>query len=310
MLDRSRRSDLLEILAGLQAPQKWIAPKWFYDKAGSALFERITDLPEYYLTRTETAILRRHAADLAALVPPGGALVEIGSGASVKTRLLLEAGAHFGSYVPIDISAAFLHDTADILRQRHPGLKIHPVVADFTVDLPLPAAMSGEPVIGFFPGSTIGNLDPDAAIDLLARARSWDGVAGFILGADLVKPVPELIAAYDDRAGVTAAFNLNVLSHLNAAFAADFDLRAFKHVARWCEDPARVEMHLVSRCDQSVRIGGQVIRFAAGESIHTESCRKYTAESLDALARAAGWKTERMLTDRDARFAVAVLRST
>lgn len=299
---------LIDALAGLTAPQKSLPPKWFYDRRGSELFERITDLPEYYPTRTEAAILRDNAADLAGVVPRGGALIELGSGASVKTRTLLAAGGHFGAYVPIDISEDFLMTTADDLRTRFPALAIHPVARDFTGPVTLPACVATMPKVGFFPGSTIGNLDPSDAIALLSRARTWNAVEGFILGADLVKPIGTLIAAYADAQGVTAAFNMNVLRRLNDDVEANFDLDTFRHEARWREDPARIEMHLVSAKAQKVTLGGTEIAFREGESIHTESCRKYTVETLTAMARQAGWHTTRILTDAEERFAVAVLR--
>nr|WP_281494024.1 L-histidine N(alpha)-methyltransferase [Jannaschia sp. S6380] len=297
-----------DALAGLSAPDKSLPPKWFYDQRGSDLFERITELPEYYPTRTEAAILRDNAADLAGLVPPGGALVELGSGASVKTRILLDAGGHFGAYVPMDISAEFLHATADDLRRRYPALAVHPVVGDFTRPLDLPVAVDGLAKVGFFPGSTIGNLGEEQAVALLRGAAGWSDIRAFVLGVDLVKDPAELIAAYDDAQGVTAAFNLNILSRLNAEVHADFDLPAFRHEARWKADRNRIEMHLVSRCDQGVRLGGTKIRFAKGETIHTESCRKYTTASLSHLAGQSGWRVERMLTDDRERFAVAILR--
>jgi len=302
-------SELLDdALAGLTAPQKHLSPKWFYDRRGSELFEQITQLPEYYPTRTEASILRANADTLVDTVPDGGALVELGSGASVKTRTLLDAGSHFASYVPIDISEDFLLATAKDLRARYPRLAIHPVVGDFTAPIDLPHSMDGIAKVGFFPGSTIGNLEPVDAISLLARARDWNGVCGFILGADLVKPIPALIAAYDDTLGVTAEFNLNILRRLNAEVHANFDIDGFMHQARWCENPARIEMHLVSRKTQSVRLDSQVITFAEGETIHTESCRKYTPDSLSDMAGKAGWQVETMLTDDREQFAVAVLR--
>ncbi|SDZ38736.1 dimethylhistidine N-methyltransferase [Jannaschia faecimaris] len=309
MKDVAENSELLtDALAGLRAPQKILSPKWFYDRRGSELFERITELPEYYPTRTEAAILRANADRLADLVPPAGALVELGSGASVKTRTLLSAGEHFGAYVPIDISEDFLLATAEDLRVRYPDLAVHPVVADFTGPIMLPKVVGETPKVGFFPGSTIGNLDPSQAVALLTRARAWPGVEGFILGADLVKPVSDLIAAYDDAAGVTAAFNINVLNRLNDETHADFDLSAFRHEARWLENPARIEMHLVSTRAQTVDLGDARITFAEGESIHTESCRKYTAETLADMAARAGWSVAETLTDPETRFAVAILR--
>ncbi|CTQ50954.1 L-histidine N(alpha)-methyltransferase [Jannaschia donghaensis] len=309
MKDLAANADLLaDAIAGLTAPQKSLPPKWFYDRRGSDLFEQITGLPEYYPTRTEAAILRDHADHLAGVVPPGGALVELGSGASVKTRRLLTAGGHFGAYVPIDISEEFLMATAADLCLRYPRLSIRPVVADFTgpVDLPLDVITTAK--VAFFPGSTIGNLDPAEAVALLSRVRNWPGVEGFILGVDLVKPVGQLIAAYDDSAGVTSEFNLNILSRLNNEVHADFDVDAFRHDVRWHDDPARIEMHLVSSKAQTVTLGDHVITFAKGESIHTESCRKYTADTLADLALKSGWTLAETLMDADARFAVAVLR--
>ncbi len=307
MLDVANPDLLEEALVGLRAPQKWLSPKWFYDRRGSELFEAITDLPEYYPTRTEAAILRNHAARLAALVPAGGALVELGSGASVKTRMLLDAGGHFGAYVPIDISEGFLMSVAQDLRRRYPDLDVVPVVGDFTGPVALPAVLGDLPKVGFFPGSTIGNLEARAATALLARARSWPGAQGFVLGADLVKDAGELVAAYDDAAGVTAQFNLNILRRLNAEAGADFDLDGFRHEARWVAEAARMEMHLVARLAQSVSLGGEVVDFAEGESIHTESSRKYTPESLAGLAERSGWRLDDVITDEAARFAVVIL---
>ena len=297
---------LADALAGLDARPRRLSPKWFYDRRGSELFEAITDLPEYYPTRTEAAILRDHAGTLAGIVPPGGALVELGSGASVKTRMLLGAGRHFGAYVPIDISEGFLLSTADDLRRRYPDLAIHPVTGDFTGPVALPGAVAGMAKVGFFPGSTIGNLERAEAVDLLTRARRWQGAEAFILGADLVKPEAELIAAYDDAAGVTAAFNLNLLHRLNREAGADFDVDAFAHEVRRSGD--RIEMHLAARHAQEVTLGDRTFRFDAGDTIHTESCRKYTDASLAALAADAGWKVGRKVTDARGRYAVVVLR--
>jgi dimethylhistidine N-methyltransferase len=305
MLDSVNNELLADALDGLTAERKSLPPKWFYDHKGSELFEQITTLPEYYPTRTEAAILREHGDLLAGLVPDGGSLIELGSGASVKTRTLLSAGSHFGAYVPVDISESFLLATAEDLRTRYPGLAISPVVADFTGPFQLPLRTQGSKV-GFFPGSTIGNLDPEQAVRLLRRARAWDDVEAFILGADLIKDTGELIAAYDDAQGVTAAFNMNLLSRLNHEIGANFDLSTFRHEAWWVGD--RIEMHLVSTKAQIVRLPGLDIPFGEGESIHTESCRKYTVESLAALAEEAGWRLDQCLTDDKQRFAVTVLR--
>lgn len=296
---------LADAVKGLSAPVKHLSPKWFYDQRGSELFEEITMLDEYYPTRTEAAILLNNAHSLVGLVPDGGALVELGSGASVKTRTLLDAGAHFGAYVPIDISQEFLMATAKDLGARYPDLPIHPVVGDFNAEIALPLAVRDLPKVGFFPGSTIGNLEPKEAIGLLSWARDWPGMQRFILGADLIKGQDELIAAYDDARGVTAAFNLNLLVRLNREAGATFDITAFDHEARWMGD--RIEMHLVARNAHTVTLGGQSIAFEKGESIHTESCRKYTHDDLESLARASGWRLEHVLTDARNRFAVAVL---
>ena len=295
-------------VAGLSAAPKTLEAKWFYDAEGSRLFEEITRLPEYYPTRTETAILEAEAATLAATIPDGGALVELGSGASVKTRILLDAAPHLGAYVPVDISAEFLDETARVLAVDYPRFRVLPVVADFTRAVTLPVALAALPKVAFFPGSTIGNLDAAAAVGLLEGARAWPGVEAFILGVDLVKSPEILIPAYDDAAGVTAAFNLNLLARLNREIGAGFDTDAFRHEARWNASESRIEMHLVSLRDQTVEIGLTEIRFARGESIHTENSRKYTAESIADIACSAGWRVDRFLTDARRLFAVAILR--
>ncbi|WP_341368140.1 L-histidine N(alpha)-methyltransferase [Yoonia sp. BS5-3] len=296
-----------EALAGLQGSPKTLQSKWFYDRTGSDLFEQITTLPEYYPTRTETAILREQAGALAAYVQPGAALVELGSGASTKTRILLDHFDRLSAYVPVDISGDFLQQTAQGLARDYPQFQIIPVEGDFMGEVSLPAALGGVPKLAFFPGSTLGNLDPDAATDLLARVRRWDTISAFIIGIDLVKDTDMLIAAYDDAAGVTAAFNLNILKRLNRDIGADFDLAQFVHAARWNAAESRIEMHLVSKIAQTVMIGGQQIRFAEGESIHTENCRKYTADSFRAMAAKAGWQLDSFHTDKGRLFGVCAL---
>ncbi len=296
-----------DALRGLRQPQKVLSPKWLYDQRGSALFEQITALPEYYLTRTEAAILKDNAARLAGLVPEGGALVEFGSGASVKTRRLLDAGGHFAAYVPIDISAVFLAETAQDLRRRYTEIEIAPVVADFTAAVALPEHLEATPKVGFFPGSTIGNLPPETATALMAHARAWPGVEGFILGVDLVKDSETLVAAYDDSQGVTADFIANILHRLNRELGADFDLSHFAYRARWNAAAARIDMELVSRRAQNVALGGATIGFDAGEAIHVSASRKYPEASLAQLVQPAGWRVETLLTDAARRFAVAVL---
>lgn len=292
---------------GLSAQPKQLSPKWLYDAAGSALFERITGLREYYLTRTETAILRSRAGALADLVPRGGALVELGSGASVKTRALLDEGTHLGAYVPIDISADFLEETANDLRRRYPGLAVHPLVADFTRPVVLPTQVRNLPSIAFFPGSTIGNLVPDVARDLLAGVRAWGDVRAFVIGADLVKDEDTLVAAYDDAQGVTARFIANALVRLAAEPDVRIDPDAFDYRASWNADLARIDMELIARKSHTAHIAGTEIAFAKGEPVHVSASRKYTAATLAALAEAGGWRVETMHQDADRMFAVAVL---
>ena len=297
---------IAEAQEGLSRHPKGLSPKWFYDARGSDIFEEITRLPEYYPSRTERAILESRLPEIAAHVPDGAALVELGSGASVKTRLLLDGLTQLSGYVPVDISEEFLLATADRLAADYPRLTISPVVADFMAPITLPD-LGGRPVVGFFPGSTIGNLDPDAATALLARMRGWPGHRALILGVDLVKAPATLEAAYDDAQGVTARFNLNLLTRLNREADADFDLGAFRHRAVWNAEHARVEMHLESLRAQEVRLAGARVQFEAGETIHTESSHKYSRTGLARLAAAAGWEMAAFLTDPDAMFAVAIL---
>lgn len=300
--------DLLRAaVEGLTGPDKAMDPKWFYDARGSALFEEITRQPEYYPTRTEAAILKDNIGRLAAHAPEGAALVELGSGASVKTRILLDGLPGLAAYLPVDVSAAFLGETAAGLARHYPDLPIRPIVGDFMAPLDMPAAYADHPKIAFFPGSTIGNLEPHRAQVLLSSVRAWPGVRSFIVGVDLVKDAGTLIRAYDDAAGVTAAFNLNLLRRLNREACAAFDPDRFRHEARWNAELARIEMHLVSRVDQDVPIGPRSARFKAGESIHTENSHKYTRTGFATMADMAGWRLEAFLTDADRRFAVAVL---
>lgn len=295
-----------DVIAGLSRRPKGLSPKWFYDDHGSAIFEEITQLAEYYPSRTERAILETGLARVQAHVPAGAALVELGSGASVKTRLLLNGLDGLSTYVPIDISEDFLQASAAELATDFPHLDVRPVVADFMQPVPLPD-LGGRPVVGFFPGSTIGNLSPDAARALLLRLGQWPDHDALILGVDLVKAPETLVAAYDDASGVTARFNLNLLSRLNREAGAEFDLDTFQHKAIWNATEARVEMHLQSLEEQSVRIGDHVVAFAAGETIHTENSHKYSVESLSELAQTAGWNLDEVLTDAQALFAVAIL---
>lgn len=310
MLDK-RTPDNIDLFAeaidGLSASPKTMSPKWFYDEVGSLLFEDITRLPEYYPTRVETGILKSCANELANYLRPDTVLVELGSGASVKTRLLLDAMPVLKTYAPLDISAEFLAQTANDLAADYPNLVVKPITADFMVPISLPNDIADASKILFFPGSTIGNLDRTQAADLLSRLRAWQNVDAFILGADLVKDTQTLINAYDDSAGVTAAFNKNLLTRLNREALADFDLYTFDHQARWNSDLDRIEMHLVSNIAQEVSIGANSFHFAKGESLHTESSHKFTRETLNQLAGSSGWEIGDFWTDDDEQFALLVL---
>lgn len=302
----SNRSLYEDAIDGMSRTPKGLSPKWFYDALGSEIFEQITQLAEYYPSRTERAILNTSMPRISAHVPDGAALVELGSGASVKTRLLLDGLTQLSSYVPLDISADFLHASAAEIATHYPRLDVLPVVADFMQPVTLPD-LGGRPVVGYFPGSTIGNLSPDAARALLARLGAWHDHGVLILSVDLVKSPETMVAAYDDAEGVTARFNLNLLTRLNREADAEFDLNRFWHKATWNASEARIEMHLESLIDQSVRIGGHAIAFEAGETIHTENSHKYSIASLSELAAGADWRVSEVLTDPDALFAVAIL---
>ncbi len=299
---------LADALAGLTAPRKTLPCKWLYDAEGARLFEAITRLPEYYPTRTEMGILRDQGAAIAEAVGPGAAVVEFGPGDGAKAALLLACLQAPAAYVPVEIAAEWLDGAAGRVQAERPGLKVLPVVADFTRAFALPPALGRAPRLGFFPGSTIGNFTPEEAVGFLRRCRATLGAgARLLLGADLVKDPAVLEAAYDDAAGVTAAFNLNLLRRLNREAGADFDLAGFHHQALWNAEAERVEMHLVSLREQSVRLGGRHIRFATGEAIHTENSHKYRPERLRALAAAGGWRTERVWTDPGRLFSVWLL---
>ncbi|RAK69138.1 ergothioneine biosynthesis protein EgtB [Phenylobacterium kunshanense] len=298
-----------DVKAGLARPRKSIPPKHFYDAEGSRLFEAITELPEYYPTRTEVALLRRSADEIARLIPDGAALVEFGSGASTKTRILLDAAPQVAVYAPIDISASALDAAAASIRADYPGLRVAPLRDDFTSALRLPAEAEGAPVVGFFPGSTIGNFTRDEARAFLEAAHRLLGPgAAFIVGIDLVKDEASLVAAYDDAQGVTAAFNRNLLTRINRELGGDFDLSAFEHRAVWNARESRIEMHLVSARPQSVRVAGETYRFDAGETIHTENSHKFTVDGFAALAGQAGWRLEQAWQSGEPAFALVLLR--
>ena len=296
-----------EVLRGLLAERKTLPPKLVYDARGAELFERICELDEYYPTRTELAILRAHVDEIAALAGPRVALVEYGSGAGVKVRLLLDAfaaaGTTVGAYVPIDISREQLAAVATQLAAEYPGLPVQPVCADYTAPLRLPDQPQRARRIAFFPGSTIGNFHPTEAAAFLRRVRRTVGPDGaLVLGVDRRKDAATLDAAYDDRAGVTAEFNLNLLARLNRELGADFDLARFRHRAFFASEPSRVEMHLESIESQTVHVAGVPVRFARGETIWTESSYKYDTDSFTAMLSAAAFSTVKRWVDNEGRF--------
>lgn len=299
-----------DVIAGLSKRQKELPAKYFYDAEGSRLFEEITELPEYYPTRTEIALLREKAGEMAAAIPNGAALVEFGSGASTKTRILLDAAPQVGVYVPIDISKSALDEAAEAISADYPDLTVTPLVDDFTTALNLPAEVGERARIGFFPGSTVGNFRPEEVVEFLTAARHLlgDG-AGFLVGIDIAKDAATLVAAYDDAAGVTAAFNMNLLTRINRELDGDFDLALFEHRAVWNFRESRVEMHLVSLADQVVKAAGEKFTFKAGETIHTENSYKFTVDGFAKLAERAGWKLEQSWESAAPSFAVVLLKA-
>jgi dimethylhistidine N-methyltransferase len=309
VIDTTATEFATDVVTGLTATPKRLSPKYFYDSTGSDLFEKITELPEYYPTRREIGILNEHAGDIAAPIPPGAALIEFGSGSSTKTRILLSAAKSLGAYVPVDISGQFLHAQMAALRLEYPKLSLLPVAADFTKPFDLPKSVQTMPRIGFFPGSTIGNFEPHEAAAFLRHAgRILGRGAAFIVGVDLVKGTQVLKKAYNDSQGVTAKFNLNLLTRINRELGAKFNLACFEHHAFFNSERSRIEMHLASLKRQRIKVCGECIEFRAGETIHTESSYKYSIESFSALARGAGWAPAAVWTDAEKYFSVHVLK--
>jgi L-histidine Nalpha-methyltransferase len=297
-----------DVIAGLSDHPKHIPAKYFYDQAGSELFDAITALPEYYPTRTEIGILRDNADAIAKLWPAGCVLIEFGAGSSTKVRLVVAATSRIAAYVPVDISAAFLASEAQRLRKDFPDLRVLPVAADFTQSFDLPDDVAGLPRAGFFPGSTLGNFEPyDASAFLRAAGQRLGRGAVLVIGIDLVKDAEILRAAYNDAAGVTASFNLNLLRRINGELGADFDVDAFSHCAFYNRDRHRIEMHLASRVAQKVRVCGRTFEFRRGETIHTENSYKYTLEAFQALAAGSGWRSAAVWTDAQRYFSVHAL---
>lgn len=295
-----------DVVKGLSAQRKRVPPKYFYDAIGSELFERITEQPEYYPTRCEMSILREKGVEIAKLIVPGAALIEFGSGSNKKARLLLAAASALAAYVPVDICGPMLAQEAAELAPDFATLKVRPVEADFTQPFALPQEAVDAPArVGFFPGSTIGNLEPHEASAFLRNAAKTLGPgAKMIIGADLVKDAETLNAAYNDAAGFTEKFNLNLLTRMNRELGGTFDLSTFEHHAFYNRERQRVEMHLASTKRQKVKVAGECFDFRAGETIHTESSYKYTPDSLAALARGVGWEPAGVWTDADCRFSI------
>jgi len=295
-----------QVLAGLAASPKTLPAKLFYDERGSKLFNRITELPEYYPTRTELGIMRNAIDEMVEAVGPRAVVIEYGSGDGRKSRLLLDHLIDPAAYIPVEISRTELIEATARLRRDYPGLEVRPVCADYTQKLDLPDAR-GERLrrVVYFPGSTIGNFDPDDARAFLERSAEVCGPGGgMLIGVDLVKDPDVLRAAYDDARGVTAEFNYNLLRRINRELAGDFDVDAFTHAPRWNGRRSRMESHLRSDRVQTAHVAGLPFTFDRGETVHTENSYKYTFDSFSALASSAGWRVEKLWTDRDAWFSV------
>lgn len=307
-VQRAARAEFArEVLAGLARTPKTLPTRFLYDARGSELFERITELEEYYPTRTEIGILEVAAPKWVAALPQRTVLVEFGSGSSTKTEMLLAAGSNIVTYVPIDVSAAALEAAAGRLRKRFPRLEVAPVEADFTKAV-LPPALADRPLAGFFPGSTIGNFEPEAAVGLLRTfARILAPRGRLLIGADLRKDRRTLERAYDDSQGVTAEFNLNLLHRMKRELGAQVDPDGFEHLAIFNSELSRVEMHLVSRHAQAIEVDGKRFPLQPGERIHTENSHKYTLAGFADMARTAGWHTAEVWMDPAGLFSVHAL---
>jgi dimethylhistidine N-methyltransferase len=308
--DFSVADSLAEIVDGLSQAQKSLSPKFFYDARGSKLFDEICELPEYYLTKTELAIMRAHIGDIAALVGPQASLIEFGSGSSLKTRILLDGLDRLAAYVPVDISREHLMTAAESLAADYLDIEVWPVLADFMqpFELPNPSVMPLRNIV-YFPGSTIGNFSPDKAHSLLTVMHEEAGEDGALLiGVDLQKDRAVIERAYNDSAGVTAEFNLNVLTRINTEFGANFDVDLFRHHAVYNEEHGRIEMHLISECEQTVCIDGRSFSFEKGETILTEHSHKYTLEQFGKIANRAGFAVDTVWTDPEELFSVQYCR--
>ncbi|QND70254.1 L-histidine N(alpha)-methyltransferase [Tardiphaga robiniae] len=307
LLNAEKAAFAVDVAEALSQYPKKLSPKYFYDEAGSELFEQITKLPEYYPTRAELGILKSRSKDINAIIPKNAALVEFGAGATTKVRLLLDE-CEFGAYVPVDISGDFLQAQAAELRGDFPGLKVMPVNADFTAPFDLPADVRMMPKVGFFPGSTLGNFEPHEARAFLRSARVILGKDALLLiGIDLEKDEKLLYAAYNDAAGITGQFNKNVLVRINRELDGDFDLESFSHRAIYNKERHRIEMHLIANKAQTVNVLGRSYSFLTGESIHTESSYKYSLERFSALSLGSGWEPRASWTDAEEQFSLHAL---
>lgn len=310
-VDRAFRED---VLAGLRQRQKAIPARWLYDDAGSQLFEDITELEEYYPTRAETEILEARGTEFAELIGKGRAVVEFGSGSSVKTPLLLRA-IEPAAYVPLDISGDFLRLSAAALAEKFPALNVYPVEADFMRRVELPREVLGTKKLGFFPGSTIGNMVARTAVDLLRSMRATLGAEEgemplLLIGMDLVKDRKILEAAYDDARGVTGEFNLNLARRINRELSGGIPVDALRHLARWNDDYARIEMHLQATRDIAFTVAGEYFTMSEGETIHTENSHKFTRRSANTLLLAGGWAPKKRWTDEQGRFSLILAEAT
>lgn len=296
-----------DVLTGLARAQRRIPPKYFYDQEGSRLFDAICQLPEYYPTRTEIGLLKQYGAEIAACMGEGSVLVEFGSGSSLKIRLLLDA-LRPAAYLPIDISREHLFNSARQLAEEYPGVAVHAICADYSRPLALPEGFAGKPKTGFFPGSSIGNFEPEEARQFLERIATLLGAgSGLLIGVDLKKDAALLSAAYNDSQGITAAFNLNLLQRINRELDGNFDPAGFEHRAFYNAAEGRVEMHLVSRQKQAVTVSNQVFEFQVGETLHTENSYKYSIEEFHRLASSAGFQAKQVWTDGQGLFSVHYL---
>jgi len=293
-----------DVLAGLALSVRAIPARWLYDRRGSELFEEITNLPEYYLTRCDSALLEAHCGEVAEIVGEGHAVIEFGAGSAAKTPILLRR-VRPSAYVPIDISGDFVRGSAEAIAAEFPGLPVHPVEADFMASIPLPEAIAREPKLGFFPGSTIGNMIARTSVDLLRAMKQALGVGSYLLiGMDRAKDVETLLRAYDDAAGVTAEFNLNLLRRINAELGGTVPVEAFRHNVVWNDPMSRIEMHLEAVRDVAFTVCGQAFSMRAGETIHTENSHKYGPRDGRLLLRAAGWSPVKEWTDEREQFAL------